>query len=248
MTWLFFFSSVTFFLFCVPLSSWFLLILFFSFRLCWARQNEGWASCYCLSCDRNSMCCTMFDIDLHLLLGADEVGVNHVRWSMYHTCCSWRVPEYAYQHCCCWNCPSFRVFISFTTLGLGFLFFMLANWYVQMCDNFVVLYYQTKLAISQLLRSGISTPSYIHFSCLSDESGILFQFLRLCQVFDSFLLNNLSFRGALVDFLIFSEPMWVEQMWKRRKEGWFSEPASIRALLQDVLPHFLEWLYAEEAH
>jgi hypothetical protein len=125
---------------------------------------------------------------------------------------------------------------------------MLANWYVQMCDNFVVLYYQTKLAISQLLRSGISTPSYIHFSCLSDESGILFQFLRLCQVFDSFLLNNLSFRGALVDFLIFSEPMWVEQMWKRRKEGWFSEPASIRALLQDVLPHFLEWLYAEEAH
>ncbi len=136
MTWLFFFSSVTFFLFCVPLSSWFLLILLFSFRLCWARQNEGWASCYCLSCDRNSMCHTMFDIDLHLLLRADEVGVNHVRWSMYHTCCSWRVPEHVYQHCCCWNCPSFRVFISFTSLGLGFLFFMLANWYVQMCDNF----------------------------------------------------------------------------------------------------------------
>jgi hypothetical protein len=42
--------------------------------------------------------------------------------------------------------------------------------------------------------------------------------------------------------------MWVEQRWKRREEAWFIKPASIRALLHNVLPHFLEWLYAQEEH
>jgi hypothetical protein len=49
------------------------LILSFSFRFCWAGIMVHFSH-YCQPCDRSSMFWFMFDINLHPLLGTDEVS------------------------------------------------------------------------------------------------------------------------------------------------------------------------------
>jgi hypothetical protein len=44
-------------------------------------------SCYCWSCDRNSISLSMFDIDLHSLPGIDEVSWDIMVSGQYCTCC-----------------------------------------------------------------------------------------------------------------------------------------------------------------
>jgi hypothetical protein len=77
-------------LFCIFFLFFGYLIFTFSFRFCWASQHHGWVFCYCQSCDRNSEHWLMFDIDLHPLLGADEVSGDLIFGGQYHRCYCWR--------------------------------------------------------------------------------------------------------------------------------------------------------------
>jgi hypothetical protein len=44
-------------------------------------------SCYCWSCDRNSISLLILDIDLHSLPGIAEVSWDIMVSGQYHTCC-----------------------------------------------------------------------------------------------------------------------------------------------------------------
>ncbi len=65
-------------------SSFFLGVLVFSlsFMFCWASQYHGWLAQqnikefphYCESSERNSVCRLMFDLNIHRLLGADDIS------------------------------------------------------------------------------------------------------------------------------------------------------------------------------
>ncbi len=55
---------------------------------------------FCWSCDWNSVQWLMCDIDLHSLLGADEVSGDAFIDSQKYMYCYWRSPQ-LHVHCCC---------------------------------------------------------------------------------------------------------------------------------------------------
>jgi hypothetical protein len=183
---LFYFSCCCFFVFFFFFGY---LIFTFSFRFCWASQHHGWVFCHCQSCDRNSEHWLMFDIDLHPLLGADEVSGDLMVGCQYHRCYCWRSVNMCVTIAVVQIAPQFLV----SLLSLFPLFFrvriplfpvkLVCCWiwkFMTLCLGYlsVVFKYGEVLMKILLLLSiskawGTSGPSKCYLSLLPFPSGLL---------------------------------------------------------------------------